>query len=53
VNRLFDAIEKWAAQSEERARLVVIAIWVVLAVIVFGGTFVAAEVLLPREWRPL
>jgi hypothetical protein len=53
VNWVLNTIEKWAAQSDERARLVVIAIWVILAVVVFGGTFVAAELVLPAEWRPL
>jgi hypothetical protein len=53
VNRVLIAIERWAAQSDERSRLLVIGIWVFLAIVVFGGTFVAAELMLPPEWRPI
>jgi hypothetical protein len=53
VNWVLNVIEKWAAQSDDRVRLLVIGIWLIFAVVVFGGTFVAAEVFLPPEWRPL
>ena len=45
-------IEKWASQNDDRMRLVVICIWLAFAVLVLGGTFVAAELILPPQWRP-
>ena len=53
MNRVLNAIEKWAGQSDDRVRLLVIGIWALLAVLVLGGTFVAAELVLPATWRPI
>jgi hypothetical protein len=53
VNWVLNAIERWAGQSDDRVRLLVIGIWVVLAVLVLGGTFLAAELTLPAQWRPI
>jgi hypothetical protein len=53
VSWVLNAIEKWAGQSDDRVRLLVIGIWLIFAVMVLGGTFVAAELMLPPEWRPI
>lgn len=51
--RLFRSLEAWASQSDERARLLVIFVWLAFGVIVTGTTLVAAELILPPEWRPI
>ena len=50
VTGLFKAIERWASQSDERVRLLVVLVWVVFGILVLGTTLVAALVMLPEDW---
>ena len=47
---MFNAIENWASQSEERARLLVILIWLAFAGAVVVSVVVMAIILLPPEF---
>lgn len=47
---MFKAIENWASQSEERARLLVILIWLAFGVAVVGSVVVMAIIMLPPEF---
>ena len=45
---VFKAIEKWASESPDRSRLLIIAVWAVLGALVVIATGVAALILVPR-----
>ena len=47
---MFKAIENWASQSEERAKLLVILIWLAFAGAVVVSVVVMAIILLPPEF---
>jgi hypothetical protein len=43
-------IENWASQSEDRARLLIIAVWLLFGFAVLAGIAVIAIILLPPEF---
>lgn len=47
---MFKAIENWASQSEDRARLLIIAIWMLFAFAVVASIGVMAFIMLPPEF---
>ena len=50
---MFKAIENWASQSEDRARLLIIAIWLLFGVAVVVSIGVMAVIMFPAEfWGP-
>ena len=50
---MFRAIENWASQSEGRARLLIIGIWLLFGVAVVVSIGVMAAIMLPAEfWAP-
>ena len=49
-NGVFKAIENWASQSDERARLLVMLIWAAFGLAVAVSTVVLAVLLLPDEF---
>lgn len=50
---MFKQIEEWASQSDERARLLIIAIWLGFGAAVLIAIVVMAVVMLPAEfWNP-
>ena len=51
VAGIFRAIERWASESDEHMRLVIILVWVGFAVGVLIATLIAAWIMLPPEFR--
>jgi flagellar basal body-associated protein FliL len=49
---VFRMIERWASESPERSRILIIMIWVVFGVLVLVSTGIAAWIMLPRDARP-
>ena len=47
---MFKAIENWASQSDERARLLIILIWVAFGAAVVVSVVVMALIMLPDEF---
>jgi hypothetical protein len=47
---VFKAIENWASQSEERSRLLIIAIWLLFGAAVVVSIAVMAIIVLPAEF---
>ena len=47
---MLKVIENWASQSEDRARLVIIAVWLLFGCAVLAGIAVIAVILLPAEF---
>ena len=44
---MFKAIENWASQSEDRSRLLIIAVWLLFGVAVIASIAIMAVVVLP------
>jgi hypothetical protein len=51
VTGIFRAIERWASESDEHMRLVIILVWAGFAVGVLIATLIAAWVMLPPEFQ--
>jgi hypothetical protein len=55
VNRrvagIFKAFERWASESDDRVRLVIILVWASFGMLVLISTLVAAWILLPPEYH--
>ncbi len=49
---LLKSIEKWASESDERSRLLVILIWAAFGVFVLISTLIAALIMLPAQSQP-
>jgi hypothetical protein len=47
---VFKAIENWASQSEDRARLLIIAVWLLFGVAVVVSIAIMAVLVLPAEF---
>ena len=47
---MFKAIENWASQSEDRARLLIIAVWLLFGVVVVVSIGIMAIIILPSAF---
>jgi hypothetical protein len=50
VTDVFKAIENWASQSEDRARLLIILVWLLFGVAVVVSIAIMAAIILPGEF---
>jgi hypothetical protein len=50
VSDVFKAIENWASQSEDRARLLIILVWLLFGVAVVASIAIMAIVILPAAF---
>ena len=51
VTGIFKAFERWASESDDRVRLVIILLWASFGMLVLISTLVAAWILLPPEYH--
>jgi hypothetical protein len=51
VTGIFKAFERWASESDDRVRLVIILVWASFGMLVLISTLVAAWILLPPEYH--
>ncbi|MDR3533065.1 MAG: hypothetical protein P4L90_21210 [Rhodopila sp.] len=49
MTRIFKAIEKWASESEDRIRLLIVLVWTALGAVVLISILIAAWIMLPPE----
>ena len=49
VTGILKSLERWASESEERSRLVIILIWVGFGLFVIGAILIAAWIMLPAS----
>ena len=48
---IFKSIERWASESDDRVRLLMILIWAALGVIVLIAILTAAWIMLPPDFK--
>jgi len=51
VTGVLRAIERWASESDERIRLVIILVWTSLGLLVLISTTIAAWIMLPTDYH--
>jgi hypothetical protein len=51
VTGIFRAIERWASESDDRMRLVIILVWASFGTLVIISTMIAARIMLPPEYH--
>jgi polyferredoxin len=51
VTGIFKAFERWASESDDRMRLVIILVWASFGMLVLISTLVAAWIMLPPEYH--
>jgi hypothetical protein len=51
VTGMLKAIERWASESDERMRLVIVLIWAAFGIVVLISTAIAAWIMLPPEYK--
>jgi hypothetical protein len=50
---IFRAIEHWAAESDDRVRLLIILVWVGFGVLTLLSTLIAGWIMLPADFKLL
>jgi hypothetical protein len=51
VTGIFRAIERWASESDDRMRLVIMLVWASFGMLVIISTMIAARIMLPPEYH--
>ncbi len=51
VTGIFKAIERWASESDDRMRLVIILVWALFGMAVLISTLIAAWIMLPPQYH--
>jgi polyferredoxin len=51
MKRIFKAIEQWASDSDDRAKLLIILVWAAFGVFVLLSTLIAAWIMSPPDFK--
>jgi hypothetical protein len=51
MQRIFKAIELWASESDDKARLLIIFVWIAIGLIVLLAIAITAWIMVPHLFR--